>query len=204
MSVLSIAAKPKPRPTQVNSPVPKLWTVPEFHKLWTDGLFEPNTPILVFGEIYVMAIPGPPHNKAVGRTDYRLKALFGPGYWVRIQMPLVLGLWSDPVPDVSVIVGPPEIHDDQPTTAVLVVEVSDTTLAFDTGDKADMYAGGGITDYWVIDTNNRCLIVHRDIRPDPVSRSGASYATVTTLQPGQSIAPLAVPQSPINVSDLLP
>lgn len=206
MSVLTLAAKPPAPRIAVPSlpPVRKQWTVVEFHRLWTDGLFEPDCPMLVLGQIYLVAIPGPPHNTSVGMADYCLKGLFGLGYWVRIQMPLVLGQWSDPVPDLSVIVGPPEIHDDQPTTAVLVVEVSDTTLSFDTGLKAEAYAGGGLTDYWVVDVNNRCLIVHRDIRPDPASRSGSSYATVTTLQTGQSIHPLANPQLVVNVNDLLP
>ena len=92
----------------------------------------------------------------------------------------------------------------QPATAILVVEVADTSLTVDTGDKAELYAAGGIADYWVVDLNNRVLIVRRDPRPDPASQSGSSYATVLRLLPGQTVSPLAATQPTVNVADLLP
>jgi Uma2 family endonuclease len=92
----------------------------------------------------------------------------------------------------------------QPTTAVLAVEVADTSLATDRGEKAQLYAAAGIADYWVVDLNNRLLIVHRDPQSDPASPSGASYRMVTPLVIGQSISPLATPQAIVNVADLLP
>lgn len=203
---MSVLTRPAPTPVAVTGPpAPKRWTVAEFHQLWEDGWFEGTRPMLLDGRIYQMAIPGPPHNAGVGLADYVLKAVFAVGYWVRIQMPLVLGQWSDPVPDVSVLAG--TVRDyvaTQPTTAELVVEVSDTSLAIDTGEKAQLYAAGGIADYWVVDLNNRVVIVHRDPRPDPASPSGSSYATVITLVPGQTVSPLAAPQATVNVADLLP
>lgn len=199
MSVLTLAAPTGPPPN------PKRWTVTEFHQLWEDGWFEDCQPMLLDGEIYEMPIPGPLHGTGVTLADYALKSVFSQGFVVRIQIPLVLGLRSDPVPDVSVVAG--QIRDyvaTQPTTAVLVLEASDTSLAIDTGEKAELYAAAGIADYWVSDLNNRVLIVHRDPRPDPATNSGSSYATVLRLTPGQTVSPLALPQSTINVADLLP
>jgi Uma2 family endonuclease len=186
-------------------PSPKRWTVAEFHKLWEDGWFERSRPMLLDGEIYEMAIPGPLHNAGVSLADYLLKAVFAQGFVVRVQMPLVLGQWSDPVPDLAVLTG--SVRDymaTQPTTAVLAVEVADTSLATDRGEKAQLYAAAGIADYWVVDLNNRLLIVHRDPQSDPASPSGASYRMVTPLVIGQSISPLATPQAIVNVADLLP
>jgi Uma2 family endonuclease len=160
--------------------------------------------MLVNGEIYEMAIPGPLHNKGVGKADYLLKALFAGEYWVRIQMPLVLGQKSDPVPDIAVITGRPEDHDVNPTTALLVVEVSDTSLAMDTGEKAYVYAAAGIADYWVVDVNNQQVIVYRDPRPDPASPVGSSYATATPMTAGQTVSPVAKPAATVNVADFLP
>jgi Uma2 family endonuclease len=207
MSVLTLAAPAVPiaLPAPSSPPVPKRWTVDEFHQLWEDGWFEGCRPMLLDGEIFQMAIPGPLHNSGVGLADYALKAVFGASYWVRVQMPLVLGQWSDPIPDVAVLVGSVRDHGaSQPTSAELVVEVADTSLAIDTSNKAELYAAAGIADYWVSDLNNRILIVHRDPRPDPASGSGSSYATVLRLTPGQTVSPLALPQSTINVADLLP
>jgi Uma2 family endonuclease len=160
--------------------------------------------MLVNGEIYEMPIPGPPHNPGVGLADYALKGIFAAGFWVRVQMPLVLGQWSDPVPDLAVVPGSPRDHVTNPTTALLVVEVADTSLAIDTGEKARLYAAAGIADYWVIDLNNRVIIAHRDPRPDSASPSGASYATVTPRTPVQSVVPVAAPHAAVPVADLLP
>lgn len=202
---MSARTLPRPRPPVAAPPTRKRWTVAEFHELWTEGWFEHCRPMLLNGEIYETAIAGPPHNTGVGLADYALKAVFAQGFVVRIQMPLVLGQWSDPVPDVAVIVGSPRDYAaTQPMTAVLVVEVADTSLATDTGEKAQLYAAAGIADYWVIDLNNQLVIVHRDPRPDPTSPSGAAYATITRLAAGQTIVPLAAPQAAVAVGDLLP
>jgi Uma2 family endonuclease len=196
MSVLTLP-KPKQPITLASSPARKRWTVAEFHELWENGWFDHCKPMLVDGEIYEMAIPGPLHNRDVGLADYRLRAIFEDGYWVRIQMPLVLGQESDPVPDIAVVVGSPQSLVDQPTTAILIVEVADTSVQIDLGEKAIAYAAAGITDYWVVDLNNRQIVVHR-------SPSGSKYSSVTRLSVQQTVAPLAAPSATITVSELIP
>jgi Uma2 family endonuclease len=172
--------------------------------MWESGLFDDCRPMLINGDVFEMATPGPAHNVATSLADYVLKSIFATGFFVRVQMPLVLGQRSDPVPDLAVVVGGPRDYPTHPTTAELVVEVADTSLDMDTGPKARLYAAAGIADYWVIDLNNRLLIVYRDPRPDTTNPFGASYATVTSLPLGQSVNPLASPQSSVNVADLIP
>jgi Uma2 family endonuclease len=115
----------------------------------------------------------------------------------------VLGLDIDPMPDVAVIRGGPrdfaQVH---PTRADLVVEVSDTTLALDLTEKAELYATAGIADYWVLDLTGRRLLVFRD--PGPLSPGGVGYRTHLTLGPTESVAPLAAPTTSITIADLLP
>ena len=207
MSVLTLPGPGTSAPPTAPPALPrrKRWTVAEFHQLWEQGWFERSRPMLLDGEIYEMAIPGPLHNAGVRLADYLLKAVFAQGFVVRIQMPLVLGQWSDPVPDLAVLTG--RVRDyvaTQPTTAVLVVEVADTSLATDRGEKSQLSAAAGIADYWVVDLNNGLLIVHRDPQPDPASASGTSYRTITALAAGQSVSALAASQTTVNVVDLLP
>jgi Uma2 family endonuclease len=202
MAVLTLPAAPV-RPA-AGPPTLKRFTVAEFHEMWEAGWFDQCKPMLIDGEVHEMAIPGPAHNTAVGLADYSLKSVFATGFWVRIQMPLVLGQRSDPVPDLAVVTGSPRDYASNPTTALLVVEVADTSLDMDTGKKAQLYAAAGIADYWVIDLNSRLVIVRRDPRSDPGSPFAASYGTVTSLPAGQAVAPLAAPQAPVNVADLLP
>ena len=191
-------------PKALPTPAPKRWTTPLFHRLWEDGYFDGQKALLLDGEIIEMPFPGPLHNEVVGKVDYALKRVFGESYWVRIQLPLVLSLWTDPVPDIAVVLGAPDDHDVNPTTALLVVEVSDTTLSIDLGDKADLYAAAGIADYWVLDLNNRLLHLHRDPQPDLSTRSGFRYNDVRQLDDSATVPPLTLPAMSLLVRDLLP
>jgi Uma2 family endonuclease len=119
-------------------------------------------------------------------------------------MGMVLNINTDPIPDIAVVVRPPGKVPPKPRTALLVVEVSDTSLAYDTGDKASLYAAAGIADYWVIDVNGRQLHVFRNPVADPGREYGHWYASVTVLGPTDTVAPLAAPANLITVGDLLP
>jgi Uma2 family endonuclease len=182
-----------------------LWTCDEFHDVSDTGVFEGRNVILVDGELLEMPAPNPPHNTALTLTDYPFKALFAVGYVVRVQMALELGQATDPVPDLAVVRGDPRTYaSTQPNTAELVIEVADSTLSYDIGDKANLYAAAGILDYWVIDLVHDQLIVFRDPRPNPGQPRGASYLRQTTLDRGDSIAPLAAPTASVGVNELLP
>src|SRR6478672_631944 len=144
----------------------KRWTVDEFHEIYSLPAFESKKLVLLDGEILEMPNPNAPHDAGLGLALAAVGAAFGPGFWVRGQMALRLSQATDPMPDVAVVPGSPRDYPQQPTTALLVVEVSDTSLAIDTGIKAELYAAAGIADYWVVDLNSRVLIVHRDPQPD--------------------------------------
>jgi Uma2 family endonuclease len=192
-------------PLVAPTPPPVRWTCDDFHDVCDAGVFEGRNVILMDGELLEQPAHNPPHNTALTLADYLFKAIFNTGYVVRIQMSMELGQTTDPVPDLAVVRGNARTFAMlQPKSAELVVEVSDSTLAYDTGDKANLYAAGGIADYWVIDLPNDRLIVFRDPRPDPGQPHGHSYSHQTSLGRIGSIAPLAAPASIVNVSDLLP
>jgi Uma2 family endonuclease len=182
----------------------KRWTLEEFHLLCGLPTFENRKMILVDGEILDMPNPNPPHDVGVGQTDEALRNAFGASFWVRVQMALVLGLATDPMPDLAVVTGPRRKYLTHPTSALLVVEVADSSLAYDTGDKSNLYAAGGIPEYWVVDLNNRCLHVFKDPVVDVAEPFGFRYQFQKTLSSTDTVIPLNAPQAPIAVADLLP
>jgi Uma2 family endonuclease len=145
----------------------------------------------------------PPHAIALELLTDVMRATFGAGWRVRVQLPLVFGLEIDPFPDVAVLSGTPRGTTTHPTIALLVIEVADTTLAYDTTTKAQLYATAGIADYWVLDLNARQLHVFRD--PQPNAALGiTSYQIHNTLDPTDTVSPLAAPHATVRIVDLLP
>jgi Uma2 family endonuclease len=192
-------------PPATTSPRPLRWTVPTFHAANASGAFAGRRPLLVRGVLLEQGPMNEPHATALEKVMEILRRAFGPGWRVRGQLPLVPGLDSDPLPDLAVLPGdslsPVRAH---PTTAALVVEISDTTLTFDTTDKAELYATGGIADYWVLDLNARQLHVYRDPAPLAAALGAVAYRTHNTLGAHDTVSPLAAPTSTIRVADLLP
>ena len=185
-------------------PQPKRWTVKDFHQLRGMPWFESRRMILVQGEILEMPSPNPPHDAALGLTDQALRAAFGSGFWVRGQMALVLGQTTDPVPDLAVVPGSPRDYTEHPRTALLVVEIADSSLKYDTAEKASLYAAGAIAEYWVVDLTHRKLIVHRDPQADVMQPFGAAYRNVAVLDAAATVNAFAAPTAAVRVSDLLP
>ena len=182
------------------------WTRDEYHRMGDLGFFEDQRVELIEGKVIEMAPQKDVHAVATGLVRRAVAAYFEPRCWVREQMPLSLLSASEPEPDVSVIEGDPQdfVGAGHPRTALLVVEVSDTTLGFDLHEKASLYAAAGIADYWVVDLNARRLHVHRAPTADASRPHGYRYGQVTMLSPDQTATPLAAPHVTIKVSTLLP
>src|SRR5438552_7676525 len=125
------------------------WTRKEYYRAAELGLFRPGEHLeLLDGEILEKMSPhNPPHANAVLRTTRVVGTAFGPGYHPRPQLPLILGLRSEPEPDVAVVVGTEDDYATRNPSAVdarLVVEISDTTLRLDRKRKLAAYARAGI------------------------------------------------------------
>jgi Uma2 family endonuclease len=197
-------------PAHLATPVPAspprnlLWTVDQFHYLGDLGMFEGRRAMLLDGVIVEEGAMNPPHRIALELATEAVRAAFGSGWRVCVQMPLVLGQSTDPEPDVAVVAGSPRDATGHPTTAALVLEVADSSLRFDTTAKLAVYAAGLIADYWVLDVNARQLLVFRGPGPDPTGAAGHTYRTQQVLGPADVIAPLAAPGRVVSVADLLP
>lgn len=193
---------PPPLAPATGWPRPLRWTVDLFHTVNATGVFAGRRPMLIRGVLLEQGPMNDPHADAVEGATEVLRGLFAPGWRIRVQLPLRLGQDTDPFPDVAVLMG--GWRDGAPTTAALVIEVSDTSVAFDLTTKAEVYATGGILDYWVLDLNARALHVFRDPRSLPNNLGAVAYQTHLTLDATQSVQPLAAPTAVVRVADLLP
>jgi Uma2 family endonuclease len=154
------------------------------------------------GEIIPMSTPDELHNCGVTLTQEALQLAFGAGYYVRSQLSMKVGTDSMVIPDAAVVLGKARDYSQRPTTALLIVEISDSTYTFDITEKAELYATAGIADYWILDLNARRLVVLRD--PAPLPDGGVGYRTHLFRYANESICPLALPTATVAVNDLLP
>ncbi|MCZ2343545.1 MAG: Uma2 family endonuclease [Bacteroidales bacterium] len=202
MSVLPLS--PAHSPTLPDSPRALRWTVDQFHYLGDLGCFEGRQAMLIDGVILEEGPMNPPHAIAATKAEEAIRDILPRLFHVRVQKPLNLNKSTDPEPDIAVVVGRPGDYITHPTTAALIVEVSDTSLRYDTSEKMSLYAAAGIADYWVVDVVGRRLLVHREPQPNPAAPFGYSYSSVMILEPSDGICPLATPSAHILVRDLLP
>lgn len=187
----------------VAEPTTRRWTRDEYHKVAALGVFADERVELIGGQIVTQSPQGSEHVAATDRVAEKLRDIFGAGFWVRMQFPLDLGQLSEPEPDIAVVRGRREDYTDHPTTALLIVEVSDTTLAYDCGAKASLYAAAGIDEYWIVNLNDRQLEVFREPVADPAMTFGHKYNSRTILKSGDTVSPLAAPRASLHVNELL-
>jgi Uma2 family endonuclease len=169
------------------------------------GWFQGKRVELIDGEVVEMPAQFDMHLASVTLTHAALHLAFGPGYWVRVQGSLDLSPHGIPDPDIAVTLGNPRgAGRTIAKSALLVVEISESSLAYDRGAKGRLYAAGGVADYWIVNLVGRQLEVYRNPVADGSQPFGFSYAVRTILDPGDTMAPLAAPNARVAVADLLP
>ena len=183
----------------LESPPRKRWTRAECEVLGASGLLAGQHFELIDGELIDKMGKNRPHVRALVLLKEWAIAVFG---YRRIQQEAPIDVApednpaNEPQPDLVILresVLQFRSANPKPQDIAMVIEVSDSTLSFDLGTKAALYARAGIPDYWVLDVNKRRLFVHRK----PI---GSSYSSVVVYHGNECIAPLAAPQSTFRVA----
>jgi len=179
---------------------PYRWTREAYERAVDAGVFPPGLRAeLLEGQIIEKVSPqGSPHASTIELVSDALREAFGAGARVRVQLPFAAGERSEPEPDLTVVEGSPRSRvGAHPSAALLIVEVSDSTLRDDRGRKARIYANAGVPEYWIVNIPGACVEVLRD----PIN---GAYQSNLTLTSGDTLAPIAAPDAKISVADLLP
>lgn len=181
------------------------WTKEEYHYLAELGFFEGKRTEFLEGEIIEMPTMNTPHATGLTLTDEVLRKNFSNDFAFRNQMPLDFGKDFETVPDIAIDKGRArDFLDSHPSTADLVVEVSDTTLRYDRTRKASLYAKNKISDYWILNLKDKRLEIYRRPIKDKTAFYGFSFAEILVFTEKDTVSPLAAPDSKIKVADLLP
>lgn len=178
------------------------FTVADYHRIAAAGVFGEDDPLeLIEGEIVEMSAVGGRHIGAVIALHRLLFVAAADRFVLSVQNPLRLSNRSEPDPDLVLLrpradryagENPPLVED-----ALLVVEVAESSLQYDSQVKRPLYARHGVPELWIVDLADAVIEVCRK----PVD---GRYAEVRRRPRGESVEALALPGISIAVADVLP
>jgi len=178
----------------------KLFSVEEFQRISDAGIFPPDSRFeLIRGEIIEMPIPTRLHSGRVNKLNRVFTAKLGESAIVCVQNPMFIDKMSEPRPDVVICKPLPELFgpfEPEPADVLLLVEISDTSLRYDTKIKSKLYAEAGIPEYWILNIPDGVL----QVRTDP---SDGEYRRVENLKRGQSITAQMLPGIVFTTDEVL-
>lgn len=177
---------------------PAKWSVATYRHLSDAGLLADCKVELVAGEVLKRVSEGSLHRYTLAGAQAYLQQRLGDRALVLPPGPIELpGSDSEPEPDLAIVAPLGSAYKTrlpQPTDICWLVEISGSTLTYDLGRKAALYAAHRIQEYWVLDMRAARLWVHRN----PV----ADLYTLKTAHQAGTVAPLAFPKLGVSVARL--
>ena len=163
------------------------------------GILRPDARVeLIEGEIIDMPPIGSPHASTVARLTHLFMHAVGSSAIVWTQNPMVLDDYSEPEPDLILLRPRDDFYrlalprcDD----ALLVVEVSDTTLRYDREVKLPLYARRRVSEVWIVDLEHRVLITCTDPTED-------GYRNIRRLANPGTLSPSQLPHCTVDLSEI--
>jgi Uma2 family endonuclease len=176
------------------------FSVQEYYRMAETGVLQPNARVeLLNGEIIDMSPIGPFHGSV---TKYLIQIFTDAnhGKWImQVQDPVRLDEHSEPQPDLVLLKRTPDFYRQrhpQPEDVFLLVEVSDTTLAFDREEKLPAYGRAGIPEVWIVNLTNLTVEIYREPH-------FTGYGSKNILRAGDKACPAAFPDVAVDVAELL-
>lgn len=176
----------------------KQFTVHEYHRMGEAGILHEDDRVeLIEGEIVEMAAIGARHFTCVNSLNRLLMRAVGDESIVSVQNPVRLDERNEPQPDLAVIRARDYRESlPMPEDVLLLIEVSDTTLAYDKNVKLPLYARSGIREVWIVDLAGEMIERH-------TGPSGDGYRRVEKARQGESLASVVMPELALDVNAVL-
>ncbi|HOJ61098.1 MAG TPA: Uma2 family endonuclease [bacterium] len=177
------------------------FTVEEYYTMARSGILREDDRVeLIAGEINQMTPIGSRHMACIMRfSSFLHRHLTPEEAVVSVQNPIRLDEFNEPEPDVALLKPRTDFYENQHPRAedvLLIVEVSDTTLAYDRDVKVPLYAWFGIPEVWIADVEGKTVTVYRTPSPQ-------GYEEMKTYRGDQTLFPSAFPEMNISVHDIL-
>lgn len=198
---MAFAASKQPAPPPVDTRGRYAFTVADYHQLVVSGHFTRTDRIeLINGELTLMPPTGLGHSFHTTRMTNSLPVKLPSGVWLRMNEPITIPPHSEPQPDAALLRARADGYRSAhpgPKDVLLVIEVADTSVAFDTQVKAKLYSKAGIPEYWVLDVPESCLRVF-------TKPSAKGYKHLQVFDRGDTVKSSSVSGLTVKVKEWLP
>ncbi len=177
----------------------RLLTVADYHRMAEAGIFAPDERVeLIEGVIVNMPPIGPEHSGLVNVLTEALVTAFAGKAVVSVQNPVILPEHSEPEPDFALLRWRADKYRKAtplPADVLLLVEVANSTLRYDTEIKRPLYAAHGVPEYWIVDVQGERLT--RFTEPE-----AGDYRRTETLKGSATVELVALPGETFDLSEL--
>jgi Uma2 family endonuclease len=176
------------------------FTVDEYEQMIDKGILTENKRIeLIHGEVVEKMVVGPLHSATVNRINRLLTTRLLASAIVSVQNPIVLSD-SEPEPDLALLTPRDDFYapsKPKSSDVRLVIEVADSSLAYDRDIKLPLYAQAGIQEFWIVNLAESKVEVYRQPLPP------GNYASRTDFSRGEMLCALAFPEVTLAVDSML-
>jgi len=176
------------------------FSVREYYRMAETGILRPEERVeLLDGRIIDMSPIGPFHGGVTKRLIRFFTGLAKNRWIVSAQDPVHLDEYSEPQPDLMLLKPQPDDYTSRhpgPEDVLLLIEVADSSLAVDRGEKLPAYGRAGICEVWILNLVAKNIEVYREPH-------FTGYGSSQTLRGGDKLAPLAFPDAALDVAQLL-
>ncbi|RRR70596.1 MAG: Uma2 family endonuclease [Candidatus Viridilinea halotolerans] len=179
--------------------VRKQFSVDDYNRMREVGILAEDDRLeLLAGEIYTMSPVGPLHVALVNRLNRLLQRQVGEQGIVSVQNPIRLDQRSEPQPDLAILAPRADFYSGALATAddvLLLIEVADSSLAYDRDGKLPLYARARMSEVWLLDVVSRTLTQYTQPRHN-------SYAQRQAFGMGMSLRATLLPSVVVAVDEV--
>lgn len=172
------------------------WTVAEIEAMVVAGIIDEDERFeLIDGEVVPMSPKGIRHEVIKVSLGYWWMRRMPDGILYAQETTFRLSASSFLEPDFVFFSVETRLKDLKPSNALLAVEVADSSLRYDTGRKANIYAANGVRELWAI--NAETLQTHIFTKP-----SADGYLERRLVEPEEVLAPDFAPEIAVKLAEL--
>ena len=178
----------------------KRFTIDDYRRMAEAGILTEDDRVeLIDGEIVEMSPIGKHHAGVVNRLTALLHRVVGASLVIAVQNPIYLRDDLELQPDIAVLKFRDDYYAEQlptPADTLLIIEVADTSLAYDRDLKVPRYASGGVPEVWLVNLPEGVIEVCRE-------PAAAAYRDIRQVRRGEMLSLPGVPHVHISVDDIL-